>query len=66
MGASWLTPGVMVLLLTELMIAMSFHVIGVLCLLNEKEELQKQRIILLNLSFAEIVSICYMTVHICK
>ena len=61
----WLTPGIVAFLLTELLIALLFHIIGVLCLIKEKQGLQKQRIILLNLSITEIVHIFYMIVYIC-
>ena len=52
-------------ILTELMIALIFHTLGIVCLVKEQKELQKQRILLLNLSATELLNIIYMISYIC-
>ena len=48
-----------------LCLALFFHVLGIYCCLKERKELRNQKIILLNLSCVEILTIIFMVVYLC-
>lgn len=66
MGASSeLEPASVVCMMAVLVTAFLMHTLGIYCCCKEKKELQNQKIILVNLSAVQVLTISFMMVHLC-
>ena len=60
-----LPPVTFTLLVSILLLALCVHTLGIYLCYKEETALQKQKILLVNLSCVEILTIVYMIVHLC-